>query len=121
MQTLQERPSKQFLEKIFSRVQRIKKDERKELLQKRDKRGHTALYMAALLQKDLPVLARYIADSYVELNLSPNEVIINFLIKIIDERLNNPDFIRCILRVVQICFSLHPKYAPYLKNMIIIL
>ncbi|XP_073989644.1 uncharacterized protein isoform X3 [Rhodnius prolixus] len=74
MQTLQERPSKQFLEKIFSRVQRIKKDERKELLQKRDKRGHTALYMAALLQKDLPVLARYIADSYVELNLSPNEI-----------------------------------------------
>lgn len=74
MQTLQEKPSKQFLEKIYTRIQRIKKDKRRELLQNRDNKGNTALYMAVILQKDLPVLARYVADSYVELNISLNEV-----------------------------------------------
>ncbi|BES87280.1 Hypothetical protein NTJ_00084 [Nesidiocoris tenuis] len=64
---------KDFLERVFIITQRMINCKAADLLTCKDKHGHSALYQAATLHSDCPVVAAYIADSYARLGCDVNE------------------------------------------------
>jgi hypothetical protein len=71
---LQDRTQCHFLESIYVHIERIKKDNKLEFLKQRDINNHSALSIAAINCADIPLIARYIADTIVFLNGDPDEV-----------------------------------------------
>ncbi|XP_014259774.1 uncharacterized protein LOC106672678 [Cimex lectularius] len=62
-----------FIERVYVRLQRVKRNKHVSLLKHRDAENRNALFIAATVHKTRPIISRFIADVYSHLETSPDE------------------------------------------------